>query len=333
MSDSGETRALTVREERTSFAPRTMAEAMQFAEAAAASDFVPKDFRGKPGNVLLALQMGSELGLAPMQAIQNIAVINGRPAVWGDAALAIVRAHPACVDVVETYAPQTAAATCTVQRRGCAEVVRSFSQADAQRAGLWGKGGPWAQYPQRMLQLRARGFALRDSFPDALRGLITAEEAHDYQSEAATMRTVTAVVEEPAQKPQPRGSQRGAASPVVSERPERQPAGEAGSPSPAGTTPAVSAAPVPATGPSKAAVDDGSEPTLQEMLERFRAAEDRQALFALRPRAGRLPTSDKATAWQAYLTRQSEFDAAEQWGEPIAPTQPRPDARQPGEDG
>jgi hypothetical protein len=52
--------------------------------------------------------------------------------------------------------------------------------ADAKRAGLLGKAGPWAQYPARMLALRARGFALRNAFADALRGLITAEEAQDY---------------------------------------------------------------------------------------------------------------------------------------------------------
>jgi hypothetical protein len=49
------------------------------------------------------------------------------------------------------------------------------------RLDFWGKqGGPWTQYPRRMLQMRARGFALRDAFPDVLRGLVTAEEAADY---------------------------------------------------------------------------------------------------------------------------------------------------------
>jgi hypothetical protein len=57
---------------------------------------------------------------------------------------------------------------------------------DAKRAGLAGKSGPWSQYPARMLALRARGFALRNAFADALRGLVTAEEAQDYpQSEPA----------------------------------------------------------------------------------------------------------------------------------------------------
>jgi hypothetical protein len=34
-----------------------------------------------------------------------------------------------------------------------------------------------------MLAMRARGFALRDAFPDVLKGLITAEEAQDYPAE------------------------------------------------------------------------------------------------------------------------------------------------------
>ena len=49
------------------------------------------------------------------------------------------------------------------------------------KAGLWAKSGPWTQYPKRMMQMRARGFALRDKFADALGGLITVEEAQDYQ--------------------------------------------------------------------------------------------------------------------------------------------------------
>jgi hypothetical protein len=54
---------------------------------------------------------------------------------------------------------------------------------DAKRAGLAGKQGPWQQYPKRMLQMRARAFALRDVFPDVLRGVYVAEEAADMPPE------------------------------------------------------------------------------------------------------------------------------------------------------
>ena len=167
----------------------TMGEAMQFASMVAKSDFAPKDFKGKPESCLLAIQHGSEVGLSPMQSLQSIAVINGRPTIWGDAALALVQSSPAC-EYIKEYIEgdgDQAVAVCEVKRRGYpAATVSTFSMFDAKRAGLAGKSGPWSQYPLRMLALRARGFALRNAFADALRGLVTAEEAQDYpQSEPA----------------------------------------------------------------------------------------------------------------------------------------------------
>jgi hypothetical protein len=69
------------------------------------------------------------------------------------------------------------------KRKGRTPVVFKFSVEEAKRALLWGKAGPWTAYPKRMMQMRARGFALRDAFADVLTGLITAEEAHDYPAE------------------------------------------------------------------------------------------------------------------------------------------------------
>ena len=158
-------------------------DAFRFAKMVAASDFAPKDFRGKPESCLLAIQHGSEIGLSPMQALQNIACINGRPAIWGDAALAVAMASSVC-EYVREYVEgdgDAMVAVCEAKRRGYEKpTVARFSMTDAKRAGLAGKQGPWTQYPRRMLQLRARGFALRDAFPDVLKGLVTAEEAQDY---------------------------------------------------------------------------------------------------------------------------------------------------------
>ena len=161
----------------------TFDDAFRFAKMVAGSDFAPKDFKGKPESCLLAIQHGSEIGLSPMQSLQNIACINGRPAIWGDAALAVVMASPVCEYVRETTEGDgdQAVAVCEAKRRGYEKpTVARFSMVDAKRAGLAGKSGPWTQYPRRMLQLRARGFALRDAFPDVLKGLVTAEEAQDY---------------------------------------------------------------------------------------------------------------------------------------------------------
>lgn len=157
--------------------PQTFEQALTFANYLADSDMVPKDFKGKPGNCLIAMQWGAEVGLKPLQSLQNIAVINGRPALWGDAVIALVRSSPLCEYVQETDDGHTA--TCRVKRRGEAEQITTFSMDDAKTAGLLGKPGPWAQYPKRMRKMRARAFALRDVFPDVLRGMPVAEEVFD----------------------------------------------------------------------------------------------------------------------------------------------------------
>lgn len=158
--------------------PQSFDQAMTFASMLAESDLVPKDFKGKPGNCLIAMQWGSELGLKPLQAIQNIAPINGRPTLWGDAMLALVRSSPLCESVVEGWHAD-GTAFCRVKRRGEQEQERTFSDEDAKLAGLLGKAGPWTTNRKRMKQLRARAFALRDVFTDVLRGMAMAEEVMD----------------------------------------------------------------------------------------------------------------------------------------------------------
>lgn len=161
--------------------PQTFEQAVRFSHMLADSDFVPKDFKGKPGNCLIAMQWGAEIGLKPLQSLQNLAVINGRPALWGDSVIAIVRGSPLCEYVIENDDGHTA--YCRVKRRGEPEQTRAFSMDDAKAAGLAGKQGPWVQYPKRMRQMRARAFAMRDVFPDVLRGLPVAEEVMDTPTE------------------------------------------------------------------------------------------------------------------------------------------------------
>lgn len=163
-----------------SLTPTSLTEAMNLAKMIADSDLAPKDFRGKAGNCLIAMQMGMEVGLAPMQAIQNIAVINGRPTLWGDAAMALILAAPVCEYVRESWDEKTQTWTCRGKRRGKEEGVYTFSLADAVKAGLDKKEGPWRSYQKRMIQMRARAFCLRDNFADVLKGLAIREEVEDY---------------------------------------------------------------------------------------------------------------------------------------------------------
>ena len=167
----------------SALAPQNLDDAFRLAQALSmAGDMVPNHFQGKPEATMAAIIRGMEIGLAPMQALSNIAVINGRPSIWGDALPAIVQRAGHHIDVVIDGEGDSAVATATLTRGDTGkEIVRSFSMNDAKRAGLAGKKGPWQQYPRRMLSHRARGWAVRDGAADALMGLQIAEEVSDYR--------------------------------------------------------------------------------------------------------------------------------------------------------
>lgn len=138
-----------------------------------------------PEVALIRLQAGLELGLTPIWSLTNIMVTNGRPSVWGDALLGLVLNHKDCEDVIETFegTGDNLVAICEVHRKGRLPVKREFSVNDAKRAGLHGKN-VHGSYPKRMLQMRARSWACRDSFADALRGLGVIEEMRDIEPRA-----------------------------------------------------------------------------------------------------------------------------------------------------
>jgi hypothetical protein len=164
---------------------KSLKDALEMAKYIAKSPFCPKGFSDE-GAVLVALQCAMELGLAPLAGLQNIAVINGRPGIYGDAALALVRASGQLesynVEYVEGKGDDSGCCV-TCKRKGFDESSQTFTVKDAKTAGLWGKAGPWTQYPKRMLMFRARGFLLRDQFGDILKGFKTTEELEDYPDE------------------------------------------------------------------------------------------------------------------------------------------------------
>ena len=157
---------------------------MNLAKQLASSELVPKSFRGKPQDLFICWAMGYQVGLTPEQSMQCIAVINGKPAMWGDDMLAICMAHKEFDDIDESPIRNKDDAiigyVCTVMRKGKKPKINDFTLDMAKKAGLLAKGGVWTQYPERMLKLRARAFSLRDAFPDALKGIKPREEVEDY---------------------------------------------------------------------------------------------------------------------------------------------------------
>lgn len=163
----------------------------RFAAKFVVSCICPKRFAGDAGSAAMCIQMGAELGLSPISSLRSIAVINGIPGIYGDAALALVRASGQLEAYSEDYGDGDSTKPEDTDKMGCVVTVKrkgydvasySFTIADAKRAGLWKKAGPWTQYPKRMLMFRARGFLLRDQFSDVLMGYKIVEEVADYDT-------------------------------------------------------------------------------------------------------------------------------------------------------
>ena len=162
----------------------------RFSKMVMESGFSPKGMN--QAAIATAVQTGMEVGLSPMAALQSIAVINGRPGMYGDAAKALCEASGLVEDYDQWYEigskrvdrlpaklPDDCVCVVSSKRIGRRPIITSFSVADAKAAGLWAKAGPWSQYPARMLMFRARGFNLRDNFGDVLKGMRTTEELGD----------------------------------------------------------------------------------------------------------------------------------------------------------
>lgn len=134
---------------------------------------------------MATISYGKALGLTPEMSLTHCMNVNGHMSIYGDAINAIIYSSGLLKRKTEYFDEETMTAVCIIERKDIAgEETRTFSFEDAKIAGLWGKG-VWRQYPKRMAQMRARGFAYRDVFPDLLHGMITTEEAMDMQLSGA----------------------------------------------------------------------------------------------------------------------------------------------------
>lgn len=169
-----------------------------------------------PNKIFAALVLGAELGMTPGQSLRWVAVINGRPSVYGDGILSVARADPNFKGIRSWFEldgamldgpliekgklgdfPDSYTACCEVSMKEGPPQVERFSVGMAKLANLWGKAGPWSSYPHRMLAARARSYALRDSCPAALGGVLTPEEATEITEREAEYE----IVEKPAGEP------------------------------------------------------------------------------------------------------------------------------------
>lgn len=174
--------------------PETIEECASLVESMFNADMVPNSYEVKVGGrvdekktmarMLIGVLKGREIGFGPVTALSTICVVNNRPCLWGDGAVALVQQR-GLVEKVETFyegklGQDDYTSVYRIWRKGQDKPYEGrFSIGQAKRARLWGKMGPWQSYPERMLFNRARAFALRDGFSDCLMGVGIAEEVAD----------------------------------------------------------------------------------------------------------------------------------------------------------
>lgn len=181
----------------------TLEEMQRFANMVLKSGVVPAHY-DTAAKICVALQHGYEIGFTPMAALQNIAVIRGKPTLGGEAALALAYSKGLIEDKKEVPVLKDGHVVgfdCWMKRRGGGEQRHIFTIEDAERAKLWGKSGPWKEYPQRMLQMRARGWVLRDLFPDVLLGCAITEEWRDVPVKGVQAASLNEIIEQEHEPP------------------------------------------------------------------------------------------------------------------------------------
>jgi len=168
--------------------PQTISEMRALATDAVASKFFAVR---SPEEALVILMTGHELGLRPMQSLRGIYVVNGKPVLSADMLVAAVRASGACESwrVITTTAERCEIHT---RRRGeSTDEVGIWTKADAERAGVYRKAGPWQQYPDRMLRHRTASDLARRVYPDVCLGVYVQGELDDDAPQLVTVTHAT----------------------------------------------------------------------------------------------------------------------------------------------
>lgn len=151
-----------------------LSQQVEYAKLLAASDLLPDAYKGKPANILLAIEYGKTLGITPMAAIQGINVIKGKPTASASLISSLVRLAGHRLRVTS----DNTKAVCEIIRADDPEYtfMSVWDMERAKSAGLTANPS-WQKYPEAMMKARAITECARDACPEVLSGVqYTAEE-------------------------------------------------------------------------------------------------------------------------------------------------------------
>lgn len=160
-----------------------LAAAHRIGSALCQTSFVPQHFRGKPEEAAAAILYGDEIGFTPTQAVQNLYVISGKPALYARSMVALVMSKGHEVWTVEK---SDAKVTVAGRRKGTVHTIEeTWTTGRAQKAG-YTNNKKYATDPQAMLYARAAADICRQIAPDALAGLAYSAEEMELSEETPT---------------------------------------------------------------------------------------------------------------------------------------------------
>jgi hypothetical protein len=150
-------------------------QAFKAAAIFAKSSLVPSAFRGKIEDCFIVCQMAFRVGIDPMMALQNMYLIDGRPAMSAQLAIALAN-RSGRLDRPITYemSGQGAELRCVATSAVAGTEIRAMAGMELKR-----NSPAWAQQPDQMLRYRAALKLIRSTIPDAIFGLHSVEEWED----------------------------------------------------------------------------------------------------------------------------------------------------------
>lgn len=159
--------------------------ATQMAKALAESTVVPNTYQNNVGNCIVAIEQAQRLKISPLAVMQNLHVIQGRPA-WSSKFLIAMINDSGKFDMElqfdETKDKDGKPFSCvawTMKKGRRVEGMMVDMQMAKDEGWLGKNGSKWKTMPQLMLRYRAASFFSSLNCPELTLGLYTKEEIID----------------------------------------------------------------------------------------------------------------------------------------------------------